>query len=191
MLDSLCVCYRPPVHTVCLNHELVVFQPWKVSSLYLGSVSDITTILALPPHLFWPCSISSFNPPPGPISYRSPIFHLSTPLLSLFSPTSTPSHITQAWRDRTPGRRPHPPASTDRLRFPPMPFAPTSFLREPVTAFPHPVALPLSFLTCAQVPVVPRGFPFPGPLTPSTWLHNTHTHSPPCQPRGFIVLFSL
>ena len=82
------VCYWPPVHVLCQNHEVVVFQPQTVTAPYLGSVANITTILALLPNLFQSCSGYSFSPLPGHISYCSPIFHPSTPLLSLFLPAS-------------------------------------------------------------------------------------------------------
>ena len=85
----VCVFCQTPVHAVYLNHEVVAFQTRTVTTPDLGSVANITTILYLPPCLFQPCSGSSFPPPPGPISYLSPIFHPSMPLLSLFAPAST------------------------------------------------------------------------------------------------------
>ena len=83
-VNNLCLCHRPPVHAVCLNHEVVVFQPRTVTAPDLVSVSNAYTYSSLlPPHLFQPCSGYPFLPPPVPISYRPPIFHPSTPLLSL------------------------------------------------------------------------------------------------------------
>ena len=90
MCVCVCVCYRPLVRAVYPNHEVVVFQPRTVIVPDLSSVANIATILALLPHLFQPCSGYSFPPLPGTISYRSPIFHLLTPLLSLFAPASPP-----------------------------------------------------------------------------------------------------
>ena len=81
----VCVCYRPPVRLVCTNHDVVVFQPQKVTAPDWGSVANITTILALPPHLFQPCYVYSFPPHPGPISYRFPIFYPLTTVISLFA----------------------------------------------------------------------------------------------------------
>ena len=84
----VCVCHHPPVRAVCPNHEVAVFQPGTVNARVVVSVANITTILALPSHLFQPCSVSLFPPPHGLISYFSPIFHPLTPILSLFAPAS-------------------------------------------------------------------------------------------------------
>ena len=43
MCVCVSVCYRPPVCFVCLNHEVVVFQPQIVTAPYLGSVANAYT----------------------------------------------------------------------------------------------------------------------------------------------------
>ena len=58
------MCYRPPVHVVCPNDEVVVFQTQTVNAPDLRSIANITTIISLPPHLFQPWSVFLFNPPP-------------------------------------------------------------------------------------------------------------------------------
>ena len=53
---SVCV-IRPPVHVVCPNIEVVVFQPCKGTAQYLVSVASITHFIqSLPPHLLLPFS---------------------------------------------------------------------------------------------------------------------------------------
>ena len=50
----VCVCYWPPVHEVCPNYEVVVFQPWKLTTLDLGSVAYCYIAYLLnPPHLLF------------------------------------------------------------------------------------------------------------------------------------------
>ena len=146
----------------------------------LGSVANIITILALPPQLFQLCSGYLFNPTPGPISYYSPIFHLSTSLISLFAPASTPLHHARARSDRPPGRLPHQKASTARLSSPPMSGGPMSSSLKLVTDFHHLVEPPLSSLTCTQVPISPRGSHFQGSLHNYAYIHHPHACPPPC-----------
>ena len=119
--------YHPPAHAVCPNNELVVFQLRTVTAPDLGSVADITTILALPPHLFQPYYGYLFTPPPGLISYCYPIFQPFVPFLSLFTPASTYPHLFWLWRYRPPGRSPHPLDSTARLQFLPIPVGSRSY----------------------------------------------------------------
>ena len=102
----VCVCFRLPVCTVCLNHEVVVFQPRTETAPELRSVANYTFIITLPPHLFQPVFwVFSFPPsmllaPIRSVCCRFP-YHLN-PL-----PTSSPSA-----KRRPLGRRPHlPPAS--------------------------------------------------------------------------------
>ena len=40
---EVCVCYRPPVRVVCLNHEVVDFQPRTVTAPDLGSGANAYT----------------------------------------------------------------------------------------------------------------------------------------------------
>ena len=63
--------FRPPVHEICTNDEVVVFQPWTLNPPHLGS-SRLTLYfnLALPPHLFL---LSFLNHSFLPLSYRLPI----------------------------------------------------------------------------------------------------------------------
>ena len=107
----LCVCYQPSVRAVCQNHEVVVFQPWTATAPDLGSVANITTFIYLTSLLFQTCSGSFSLPPPRPISYFSPIFHPSKPLLSLFSPAFPPisaGYGATIHLDVTPAHRPPP-----------------------------------------------------------------------------------
>ena len=138
----------------------------------------LTLILSLPPHLFQTCSGYLCIPPPGPISYCPPTFNLSTRLIFIFAPTSHP-HFNWARSDRPPGGRPRLSDSTALLRFPPMLDGPSSSSREPVTDFPCLVEPPFPSLTCAQVPVIPRGSPVRWYLTTSDFLHPLHTCYPP------------
>ena len=162
----LCVCYQPSVRAVCQNHEVVVFQPWTATAPDLGSVANITTFIYLTYLLFQTCSGSFSLPPPRPISYFSPIFHPSKPLLSLFSP-AFPPHLPRVRSDHPPGCYPRPPASTACLHFPPSSGGPRSSLRDPVTALPRPIASPFPSLNFYQVSVSPSGSPVRGSLPPS------------------------
>ena len=98
LLNVQCCCYllflRPPVRTVCPNHEVVVFQTWKGTTSDPGSVAIITTFIlsSSRPTCFNPVLDISFYPRPN--SYRPPIFNPSNPLRSLcctyFSPPNSP-----------------------------------------------------------------------------------------------------
>ena len=153
------VFYRSPVCAVIPNHEVVVFQPRTVTAPDLGYVANITTILSLPLYLFHPCSGSLFTPPSGSISYYSPIFIRLHHFSLSFYLLPSPPHLAWARNDRPPGRLPHPPASTSRLRFPHMTGGPRSSLHSPVISFPRLVYPPLPSLTCSHFPVIPRGYP--------------------------------
>ena len=39
ILENSFCCYLPPPHEVCLNYEVVVFQPWTLTTTDLGSVA--------------------------------------------------------------------------------------------------------------------------------------------------------
>ena len=73
-------------------------------------------------------------------------------------------------------------ASTAHLHFPPLMVGPRSSLREPVPAFPRPVAPPLPSSTCTQIPISPRGSPVRYFLPPPC-LHTPSAHTPPFRPR--------
>ena len=86
----LCV-NRSPDWAIWPNYEVMEFQPWSGIATVLDSATFIQLYYSLlPPHLFQPCSGSPSPPPPGPNSYCSPIFHPSTPLISLFAPAYPP-----------------------------------------------------------------------------------------------------
>ena len=90
-----------------------------------------------------------------------------------------PPHLSRAQSNNPPGRRSCHPSSIARLRFPIIPAGLRSSSREPVNAFPCPVAPPFLSLTCVQVPVSLRSSPVRGYLPPSTCLHHPHTPPPP------------
>ena len=105
---------------MCLNHEVVKFQPRAVTSPDLGSDANDYTISNLPappvPTVFW-IIFSSFllglSPIYPPDSTRRHRFYISLhPLLN--------TYIARSWSNYPAGRRPHLPAVTDRLRFPPL-----------------------------------------------------------------------
>ena len=143
-----CVCViLPPVHPVCPNHEMAVFQPRTGAAQYLGSVASITPfILALLNRLFQPFFIPIFPSYilPPPTSKRSSFYHLS--MLHLL-PTSS-----FGAKRRPPGHRPHPPpASLHCLTLHPPPRACVC------CRFPRLFVPPLPPSACAQVPVSPLG----------------------------------
>ena len=91
----MCVFYRPPILAVCPNHEAVVFQPWTMTAPDLVCVSNITTILALRPHLcptmFWIFIFPSPRTYLISIPHISPVDDTSLSLCILFFPP--PSHL--------------------------------------------------------------------------------------------------
>ena len=142
----------------------------------------LTLFLFLPPHLFQPCSGSFFSPPPGPISYLPIIFHPSTPLLSLFALASPPPHLARSWSDRPPGQRPHPPAATARMRFPPVPGGPKEFLARAYAFLSPSGCPPFDVLDLRPGPCRPQGSPVRGSLPPFSCL--PQPHPPPLSPAG-------
>ena len=70
----------------------------------------LTLIISLPSHLFQQCYGSPFLTPPGPISYRPPIFYPLTPRLSIFVTASLPppppycpgAELPSSWTDPPP-----------------------------------------------------------------------------------------
>ena len=106
------MCFRPPAHMVCPNHEVVDLQPQKVTNPYLGSVANAYTISISPEPtvltVFW----IVFYPPPGHISYSPPIFHMSMSIISLFAspplPPIPPGSGATVHLDNDPARRPPP-----------------------------------------------------------------------------------
>ena len=158
MCVCVCLCFRPPVRLVCLNHEVAEFQPRKVTGPDLGSDSNSYTISNPPappiPPVFW---IVFFPLPLGLSPIPPPSFHLSTPLLCLFASSSfpplSPGHGVTVHLDSAPARRLPPPSLSG---FPPFPSS-----------------------TCAQVPVGHRFFPsrctfLPLPVS----INLTPTHPP-------------
>ena len=69
---TVCVCFnQPPVWVMCPNHEVVVFQPWKVTATYLVSVY-IVKKFSLEPHAPSASNISGYLYITSS-SYRSPV----------------------------------------------------------------------------------------------------------------------
>ena len=158
------MCYRPPVHVVCPNDEVVVFQTQTVNAPDLRSIANITTIISLPPHLLQQCYGSSL-PPPGTHYYHPTICHHYTTLhfylLHLFLPTTLPGGGASAHLDISPTpRRPTLVPALTSLAIPDL--LPRSLLapgvprRMPVVAV-YLVRSPNPFLpsACAQAPVSP------------------------------------
>ena len=82
----VCVCNRPPICEVCMNCEVVVFQPWTVTPPHLGSVAyPYTFKLGLPPHLLLPFS-GSFFFLLLPTASQSVDVHIQIPLFFSTSP---------------------------------------------------------------------------------------------------------
>ena len=132
------------VRDVCLNYEVVVFQPQTGTATYLGSVAIFTTILDSSHPTFFNRFWISF-PPPRPDSYRSPVLHLSMLLRSLVAtvyppppPPKSPGRRANIYLDGAPNRRP----PTLVCTYLPLRATTRSYLREPVSAVPHPVAPP-------------------------------------------------
>ena len=44
LLATLCVCYWPPVRVVCLNHEVLLFQPRTVTTPDLGPITGFYVV---------------------------------------------------------------------------------------------------------------------------------------------------
>ena len=113
-------CNRPPVREVCLNYEVVIFQPRTVTPPHLGSVAYRYTFkLGLPPHLFLP-------------PFSGSLFSLLRPAPSLYvavhrwiPPIFHPLHTSSYGLKRhPPGRLRHPPpASLRRFSLQPAPRA--------------------------------------------------------------------
>ena len=113
-----------------------MLQPRAMTSLNLGSVYNITTILSLLSHLFQPCSGSWFPPPLDLSPTAHPYFtHRRRFSLSLH-PLLLP-HLSWEKSDRPHGRLPHLLASTAHLCFPPMWGGPRISSRNPVTPLCH------------------------------------------------------
>ena len=146
-----------PVRAVCLNYEVVVFQPWTGTAPYLGSAAIFTTIIdATRPTCFNRFWIYCF------ISRTWFLFPTRLPPVdaaSLYCCTCDfPSQLAWARSDRPPGRRPHPPASTACLCFPSFPGIIKINSRERVSDVPCRVAPTFPSSTCSQVPVSSRGY---------------------------------
>ena len=123
----MCVCYRPPAHTVCLNHEVVEFQPRTVTApdLVSGANAYTYSIPPSPPVITVFCVIVSPSPRayillPPPSCTRQLRFSLYL-RTRFYLP-----HITRVRSDRPPGRRLCLPASTACMCFAPMPAVPRS-----------------------------------------------------------------
>ena len=157
----LLLCNWPPVNEVCLNHEVVVFQPCTVTPPHLGSIAIVTTFIyspSAPPdstiflYHYFPSSILPL--PPSSAVHRCipiPICTHSPPL-----PERSAAHL-DVDRNR------HLPASAACLCVP---------LRVPSSDAVSRYCAPPPFppLDCAQLPVspwwvIPDRF-LPSPLIP-------------------------
>ena len=118
-------------------------------------------------------------PLPRPISYCPPIFHLATPLLSIFSPASSPPQQARSWSDHLLVRRPFPPAVTTCLHFPPLLGSSKLFISRTCVFHPLSSCPPVPSLTCNQVPVDHRILPSGDPLLPLSVYLNPHATPPP------------
>ena len=151
------MCNWPPVHEVCPNFEVVVFQPRIVTPPHLGTVAIVTKFISSPP-----------APPDSTIFlYISFPSSILTPPPSISRSSSYPSHFlyllpasSPGTKRCPPGRHPHPPtatrhpsASTTRLYAPR--FVPAS------SAVSRDCSLPPLFPSAfVQVPDVLWGFIF-------------------------------
>ena len=102
-----------------------------------------------------------FLPTPGPIPYRPQSFTRQR-RFSLYLYQLLPPHISRVRSDRLPGQLPRLPASTTRLRFPPLLVIPRSSSCEPVSSFPRPVTPPFPPSTCDIRSLSAPGFSYPG-----------------------------
>ena len=138
----------------------------------------LTLFFYLPvPHVPTPfCIICS--PPPGTISYCPPIFHLSTPLLSLFEPASSPPYCPVAEWQSTRKTPPHKFRHCSSA----LPFS-ASCLKVVLRVslcLPSSIWLsPFSTLALRSGPCQTQVSPVWGSLSPSVWLTQPHTHPPP------------
>ena len=118
---GVCVCFRPPVRTVCPNHEVVelqhqavtipdLFSDYNAYTIYNPPAPPVSTVLWI---FFPPPPKRIFYPPPHHIS---PVDTASLYLCILLSPPP----LERSQINRPPGRRPRLPAATACLRFPPM-----------------------------------------------------------------------
>ena len=157
---------------MCLNHLVLVFQPWIGTSPDLGSVTIVNLIYSLPrPTCF--DLVMGLRLTPWTYSYHLPICYCSKPIhFSLLHPL-LPSQLSWA-----------------RIVFPP------GYFPQPLDSISRPCTyLPCRHLSSAQVH---RGSPFQGCLLPSTCLHFPHACSPhsgldrrpsPWRSQGVFIVF--
>ena len=139
----------------------------------------LTLFLTLPPHLFKPCSRSSFSLSPWAyLLSPPPIFHLSSPLLSLLVPSSSPPSCPVAEQLST--------CTSPTLRTPPPVCSSLPCQSDHPKGFPCVIrsclspssCLPFPSSTCAQVPVGPSFLLSGGPFLPIL-VSITFTPTPP------------
>ena len=98
----VCVCCRTPDRPVFPNNEVVEFQPRTVTSPDLGSVAKAYTIFLSPRPICSNRVLNHLFPSPWDyLLFPPPIFHPSTPLLSLFAPASPPPYCPVAEQPST------------------------------------------------------------------------------------------
>ena len=137
-------------------------NPQTVTGTYLGSRTNAYTIFLSPHPTRSNLILDHFPPPPRPISYCPPIFHLSLPLLSLSLYPLLPTHLAQSCNDCPPGRR-----STSWW---------TKVVSQASPCLPSSVRLPpLSVLDLHSGFCQPQGSPVSGYLTPSSCLLQSST----------------
>ena len=108
----LLLCFRPSVHVMCPNHDVVVFQPCTGTAPYLGSGAKYTFYSNPPSPPVLTNFLDIFIVPICPIAPPSVVFLLIPPISIIPSPPSLPSLINfhlDIYRSC------HPPAFATRL----------------------------------------------------------------------------
>ena len=137
--------FQPPVHEVCLNYEVVMFQPRTGASPDLGSLAYCCVYSLVPPFLFIsppdvrprgkPTPDSCLKPPPSAQSIPAPDHHPRR-----VSPVSVP--VCQTFPDSLAACRPgscahlcvaHPHPSLASPHHPSLPNVETSSSRPPLS----------------------------------------------------------
>ena len=152
----MCVCHWPTLRGVCMNNDIVMFQPITVNPLKPRICRYLYNFKSSPPvppvsTIFLDCSISLLHPTTAPSAsfYCCVHIHVLQPLPT-FSPVA---------KRRPPGHCPHSPLATCQ---PPPIFSATHATCLRLTPFPVTVFPPL----CHPRPA-PRNLSAPGGFFPS------------------------
>ena len=149
----VCVCNCPPVHEVCPNYDVVMFQPRTETPPHLGSVASVTNLIQPScPTCFYHFSGSSFSLL-YPISHLSAAVHRRSPL-SVCCTRSPPSLPEQSTTHLDAARTRHLPDSADSICVQRRVTVYDAITRDCSAPPPPP---PLPPLACTQVHVIPRG----------------------------------